>query len=200
MLQGSRLQPPVRGARLRSLDDAAARAMPGVRVVRDGDFAGVVAERAAQAQAALDALEADWTSPNGDDQQTVVIPMREDDGVDAALASAAHVVEASYVLPYISNAPIGPSAAVADARADEATIYAGTQRPFGLRTEIASALGLAEERVRVVPRMPSGTYGRNSVGDASFEAALLFRLPERAGPLPVDRRGGVPHPPAPAPP
>ena len=179
MLHGKRLQPPVRGARLRSLDDAAARAMPGVGVVRDGDFAGVVAERAAQAQAALDALEADWTSPNGDDQQTVVIPMREDDGVDAALASAAHVVEASYVLPYISNAPIGPSAAVADVRADEATIYAGTQRPFGLRTEIASALGLAEERVRVVPRMPSGTYGRNSVGDASFEAAMLSLLAKR---------------------
>src|SRR5438128_2705748 len=176
MLHGKRLQPPVRGARIRSLDDTAARALKGVSVVRDGDFVGVVAERGSLAQAALDALEVVWDDPPGGDQQTVVIPMREDEGVDAALASAAHVVEATYVLPYISNAPIGPSAAVADVRDGEATIYAGTQRPFGLRTEIANALGLAEERVRVMPQMPSGTYGRNSVGDASFEAAMLSRL------------------------
>ena len=179
MLHGKRLQPPVGGARIRSLDDAAARALKGVSVVRDGDFVGVVAERGSLAQDALDALEVAWDDPPGGDQQTVVIPMREDEGVDAALASAAHVVEATYVLPYISNAPIGPSAAVADVRDGEATIYAGTQRPFGLRTEIANALGLAEERVRVMPQMPSGTYGRNSVGDASFDAAMLSKLAKR---------------------
>jgi CO/xanthine dehydrogenase Mo-binding subunit len=139
----------------------------------------VIAERQSIAVAGVAALEADFAPPVPTEQSTIDIPMRDDPGVDEALASAAYVVEAAYVLPYITNAPIGPSAAVADVREGEATVYAGTQRPFGLRSEIASALGLNEERVRILPRMPSGTYGRNSVGDAALEAARLSRLARR---------------------
>src|SRR6267142_2344844 len=112
-------------------------------------------------------------APASDKQWTV--PMRDDKGVDEALAKGTIRLEAEYSLPPISNAPIGPSAAVADVRKDSATIYAGTQRPFGLRDEIAGAVGLAEDKVRVIPQMPSGTYGRNSSGDAAFEAAVLSK-------------------------
>ena len=180
LLFGQVLHPPVRGSVLRALDDSRARAMPGVvAVVRDGDLVGVVAEREAQARNAVEALDADWAVPLPVERADVDIVMRDDPGVDEALAAAERVVEASYALPHISNAPIGPSAAVADVRDGAATVYAGTQRPFGLRAEVALALGLPEEAVRVIPQLPSGTYGRNSLGDAALEAARLSKAAGR---------------------
>lgn len=176
MLRGAVARPPVRGARPAAVDDHAAREMPGfVMVVRDGDLVGVVAERQAQAVAAAQALEIEWTVPAMSADETVSIPINEDAGVEAALAASATRVAADYSMPYISNAPIGPSAAVADVRGDGATVYAGTQRPFGLRDEVAAATGLPVQSVRVIPLMPSGTYGRNSLGDCAIEAARLSK-------------------------
>ena len=176
MAHGAIVRPPVRGAAARGSDDAAARAMPGVVAVVHGDgLVGVVAEREDQARAAADVVEVDWAVPAAAEGQRWDVPMREDPGVDDALANAQRRLEASFALPPISNAPIGPSAAVADVRGDRATIYAGTQRPFGLREEVARAIGLDEARIRVLPQMPSGTYGRNSSNDASVEAAILSK-------------------------
>ena len=176
LLRGAIARPPARDARPSSVDDRAARATPGVvAVVRDGDLVGVVAERQAQAVAAAEVLEIDWIMPSPAEQRTISIPIAEDAAVEGDIAGAATRIEATYAMPYISNAPIGPSAAVADVRADGATIYAGTQRPFGLRDEVAAAIGIPAETVRVIPQMPSGTYGRNSLSDAGIEAARLSK-------------------------
>ncbi len=176
MVHGAIVRPPVRGARVRSVDDAAARAMPGVvAIVRDGDVVGAVAERAEQARAAADAVEVDWEVGPPPESPDADIAMREDPGIEGALSSAATRLSATYVLPSISNAPIGPSAAVADVRADRATIYGATHRPFGLREAVAKRLGLDPERVRFLPRVSSGTYGRSSSVDAPLEAAVLSK-------------------------
>jgi CO/xanthine dehydrogenase Mo-binding subunit len=180
MLRGQVLRPPVRGARLRALDDADARAMRGVvAVVRDGDFVGVVAEREEQAVAAVQALEAEWDIPPVPEAAGIDLVLRDAGNVDDGFARAAHVVEATYTIPHIANAPIGPSAAVADVNADGATIYCGTQRPFALRTEVAGLTGLPEDKVHILPQITSGTYGRNSSGDAAQEAARLSKAVER---------------------
>ena len=176
MLRGAVLRPPHMGAALRELDDAAASPLPGViKVVRDGDFVGVVAERHEQALAAVAVLRAVWdpTPPSRGVEHD--IELRRDDGIDEALASAKSSLEAAYTLPYLANAPIGPSGAVADVKSDSATIYSGSQRPFGLRSQIAQLLGLDESRVHVVPSRSSGTYGRNNNDDAPGEAARLSR-------------------------
>ncbi len=179
MAHAAVVRPPVRGAKAGRVDDRAARAMRGVlAIVRDGDLVAVVAEREDQARAAADAVEVEWATTAPRTMERLVIPMRDDGGVDEALAAAARTLSASFSLPPISNAPIGPSAAVADVGDDSATIFAGTQRPFGLREQIARAVGLEETRVRVIAAMPSGTYGRNSTGDAAVEAALISK---RAG-------------------
>jgi len=176
---GAVARPPARGSKVKSVDDSAARGMPGViAVVHDGDLVGVVAEREEQARAAADALEVEWAVGKPPEGQRIELPMRDDGDVDAELARG-RKIEASYTLPPISNAPIGPSVAVADVRDGTATIYAGTQRPFGLRSEIASILGVQEDAVRVIPQMPSGTYGRNSQADAPREAAVLSKHAKR---------------------
>lgn len=175
MARGAMVRPPARGAKLRSLDDTAARAMPGVvAVVRQGDVVGVVAEREDQARAAAAAVEAEWHAIPVEGP-TALVPMRSDAEVDARLRGAPLRLAQTYVLPPIASAPIGPSAAVADVRGDRATMYVGTQRPFGVRDQVAKTVGLPEKRVRVLPQITSGTYGRNSSADAAIEAAILSK-------------------------
>jgi nicotinate dehydrogenase subunit B len=176
MLRGQVLRPPIPGARLRALDDRAARPLRGVvAVVRDGDFVAVVAEREQQAAAGVQALDADWDAPRAPEPVDVDLVMLDTGDLVAGFARAAHVIEASYSIPHIANAPIGPSAAVADVQPDRAVIYCGTQRPFALRSEIAAAIGLGELAVDIRPQVTSGTYGRNSCGDAALEAARLSK-------------------------
>jgi CO/xanthine dehydrogenase Mo-binding subunit len=175
MAHGAMVRPPARGAKLRSLDDSAARAMPGVvAVVRDGDVVGVVAEREEQARAAAAAVIAEWHVVPVEGP-TAEVPMRSDAGVDEKLRGASLRLSQTYVLPPIANAPIGPSAAVADVRGYGATMYVGTHRPFGVREQIAKTLDLPEKKVRVLPLITSGTYGRNSHPDAAIEAAILSK-------------------------
>ena len=180
MLHGAIVRPPVRGAKVTSVDATAARSMPGVvAVVQDGDVVGVVAERAAEARAAAEAVQVDWLAGRPDEGPDADIPLREDRGIDSALAGAATRISAEYVLPSIANAPIGPSVAVADVTADGATIYGATHRPFGLRDGVAKRLGLGEDRVHFAPRMSSGTYGRSSSIDVALEAAVLSKHAKR---------------------
>src|SRR2546430_13961040 len=162
MLRGAMVRPPGRGAKLRSLNDEAARKMPGVvAVVREGDVVGVVAEREDQARAAASAVEAEWhlvpvEGPSAD------VPMRSDAGVDRALARASLRLAQTYVLPPIANAPIGPSAAVADVRPDGATMYVGTHRPFGVREQVAKTGGPPEDKVRRLAQDTRGSDARHA--------------------------------------
>jgi nicotinate dehydrogenase subunit B len=175
MARGAMVRPPARGAKLRSLDDSAARTMPGViAVVRDGDVVGVVAEREEQARAAAAAVNAEWHVVPVEGP-TAEVPMQSDAGVDETLRGAPMRLSQTYVLPPIANAPIGPSAAVADVRGYGATLYVGTHRPFGVREQVAKTLGLPVKKVRVLPVNTSGTYGRNSHPDAAIEAAILSK-------------------------
>ncbi len=127
----------------------------------------------------MQALEAEWDlSPRAEPAGIDVVTLDAGD-LAAGFARAAHVIEATYHAPYIASAPIGPSAAVADVRPDRAVIYCGTQRPFALRTEIAALTGLGELVVEIRPQITSGTYGRNSSGDAALEAARLSKASGR---------------------
>jgi nicotinate dehydrogenase subunit B len=176
MLRGHALHGPTPDAKLLSLDDAVARSMPGVcAVVRDGDFIGVVAEREEQATAAAHALIAEWMQPERPAVEPAELILRRDEGVDAAFACATLTLSASYHVPHIAHAAICPSAAVADVRTDDAHLYVATQRPFGLRDEVAQLLGIAPDRVHVHPRAMGGMFGRGSMNDAAMDAVRLSR-------------------------
>jgi nicotinate dehydrogenase subunit B len=85
------------------------------------------------------------------------------------------VFEASYRIPYIAHVPLEPRAAVAEWVGDKLTVWTGTQRPFGVRTELAQAFRVSEDRVRViVPDMGSG-YGGKHTGEVAIEAARLAK-------------------------
>jgi isoquinoline 1-oxidoreductase len=159
--------------------------MAGVTVVRDGDFLGVVAptERAAARSAA--AIQAVWNVPAGQPSSGTIYDYLKKNPDRASTPAAVDTIqmpaavtrtfEASYRIPYIAHVPLEPRAAVAEWQDGKVTVWTGTQRPFGVRTELAEAFRLPEDRVRVIgPDMGSG-YGGKHTGDAAIEGARLAK-------------------------
>jgi len=186
LLYGQVLRPPSFGATLLSADLAAAQAMPGVVVVRDSDFVAVAAPAERAVEKALSAIHAEWkstpqissndlypylkkNSESGADHQKA----RETGSIANGLASAAHHLEQSYTVAYIAHAPLEPRAAVADWNDGKLTVWTGTQRPFGVQDELASALHIPKDRVRVIVPDTGSAYGGKHTGDAALEAARL---------------------------
>jgi isoquinoline 1-oxidoreductase len=180
MLWGQALHPPVQGSEIATLDEHGAHALPGVvALVRDQDFIGVVAQRSQQAIAAIRALQVEWKRPPGASEMPFEIALRSDSAIDMAFTAASRYLTAEYHVPHISHVPIGPSVAVADVREDEAHLYVSTQRPFGLRDQVAQLLGVSPSRVHIHMQMMSGTYGRGNMNDAAMDAVRLSRVVRR---------------------
>ncbi|HXW08769.1 MAG TPA: molybdopterin cofactor-binding domain-containing protein [Vicinamibacterales bacterium] len=176
---------------LASVDDHKARAMNGVTVVRDGDFLGVVAATEGAARRAAAAVQAKWTLPSDQPSDaTIYDHLRANPGasggrggpsgttsgdVERARASAARVFEARYRIPYIAHVPLEPRAAVAEWEGGRLTVWCGTQRPFGVRSDLASAFRLGEAQVRVIVPDTGSAYGGKHTGEHAIEAARLAR-------------------------
>jgi nicotinate dehydrogenase subunit B len=214
MLHGRVVRPPVVTSKPASIDESSVKNIPGgVKIVQEGSFVGVVAKTEWAAIQAAKALKVTWSEPstklpaNRDelyahlkntksfrDQVTV---NRGDP--DAALSQANKKYEAIYRWPFQLHAMIGPSCAVADVSKDRATIWTGTQGPFGTRKAVANMLGLPEKNVRVLYREGSGCYGRLGADDVSEDAALLSRAvgkPVRLQWMREDEHGWEPKGPA----
>jgi nicotinate dehydrogenase subunit B len=192
MLQGRVLRPPRFGASLTRLDAAAAQAIPGVTVVHDGDFVGVAAPDARRAAQALAALRAEWSwsdQPSDRDLEQYLrthldepaprgrpAAQTQDVGdVDQALASAPVRTEATYTVAYIAHVPMEPRAALAAWQGDHLAVWAGTQRPFGVRGQLAEAFGIPEAQIRVMMPDTGSAFGGKHTGEAAIEAARLAR-------------------------
>lgn len=193
LLHGAVLRPPAYGARLRHVDTAAARQLPGVTVVEADGFVGVVAASQSAARAALRSVASEWEPVDGPGDVGLASYLRdhpvdspdwggsvrrEAGDVDAARVGSAVRLEATYTTPYIAHVPMEPRVALAQVGADRVTVWVGSQRPFGVRSEVAAALGLPEERVRVVVPDFGGGFGGKHSGDVAVEAA---RLSQAAG-------------------
>jgi CO/xanthine dehydrogenase Mo-binding subunit len=165
--------------------------MPGVlKVVRDGSFLGVIAQREFQAIEAMRALAASarWQEtaelPRAADLPAFLtrLPSRDIAVADAhsPAAAAAKSISATYTRPYLSHGSIGPSCAVAQLQGDALTVWTHTQGVFPDRDAIAEMLGMPKEKVHCIHREGSGCYGHNGADDAAGDAALLARaLPGR---------------------
>ena len=186
MLFGAVLRQGGFNATLTSLDSAEAEKLPNVKVMRDGDFVGVAAADAFTAKKAVAALKAKWNVPEQVSNRELFDYLKknaESDGdsaqkagsVEQALAAADVKVESKYTVQYIAHAPLEPRAAVAEWKDGNLTVWTGTQRPFGVREELAQALQIPESKIRVIqPDMGSG-YGGKHTGETAIEAARLAK-------------------------
>ncbi len=190
MLYGKVLRPPSFGATLVSINAPSFDLADNVTFVRDGDFAGVAAASEEAATRALASLQAKWSEQPQISNKELFAYLKnnpvelkgfegasryETGSVDKDLAASEHQLRQTYTVSYIAHAPLEPRAALAQWSGNTLTVWTGTQRPFAVRTELAQALHIPEDQVRVLmPDMGSG-YGGKHTGECAVEAARLAR-------------------------
>lgn len=192
MLYGKVVRPNSFGATLISADTHAAEQMEGVTVVRDGDFLGLAAPSSALAEKAAATIKGEWKSQpqisnkelfdylkknadSGDDRDSAHVV----GDVQKAFADSAHRLNSTFNIAYIAHAPLEPRAALAEWEGDRLTVWTGTQRPFGVRSELATAFHLPEDKVRVFMPDTGAAYGGKHTGETALEAARLARATKR---------------------
>lgn len=200
MVHGRVVRPPHYHARLVSVDTDVIEALPGIlKVVLDGSFLGVIAEREEQAVAAMQQLQATavWEA-----EQTLLPSEQLFDHLNSAPAesfllvdgtptqepipamkipdTAAYSCEATYIRPYQMHGSLGPSAAVAHWHEEQLTVWTHSQGVFPTRAILAQVLGIDENRMHVIQMEGPGCYGHNGADDAALDAVLLARaVPNR---------------------
>jgi nicotinate dehydrogenase subunit B len=189
MLFGKVVRPSAFHASLVTCDTSQAEKMPGVTVVHDGDFVGVAAPDRSTADRAAAAIRVQWNAPAQPSESELFEYLKtheqkkDDDrdepivkgSVEQARGEAAKTLQQTYTVAYIAHTPLEPRAAVAEWKDSKLTVWTGTQRPFGVRDELASVFHLPESSVRVImPDMGSG-YGGKHTGEAAVEAARLAK-------------------------
>jgi isoquinoline 1-oxidoreductase beta subunit len=200
MLTAVIARPPVVGGKVARFDAKRALSVPGVRHVvempapeppyhfKPWGGVAVVADHTWAAMQGRAALEVTWDhGPNVtyDSERykeqlakSVSVPgtvARKVGDAEAALKSAARVVEAEYHVPHLPHLAMEPPVAVARFEGDMCEIWAPTQNPQAARTEVARALGTSEDKVQVNVTFLGGGFGRKSKADFCSEAALLAR-------------------------
>jgi isoquinoline 1-oxidoreductase len=187
MMFGKILRPSGFNATLASLDTSAAEKITATKIVRDGDFVGVVSENALTAEQAQSMIQAKWNVPAQISNQELFEFLRNNPeiedgaphstrGVTAQIKTAADVkLEQHYTVQYIAHAPLEPRAAVAEWDGDKLTVWTGTQRPFGVRDELAETFRIPTTKVRVIMPDMGSAYGGKHTGECAVEAARLAK-------------------------
>ena len=184
-------RPPAFGKKLKSVDDTAARAIPGVKnVVTWENRVAVLATSTWVAKKGRDALKIEWEDDGRLDSTEEISamfkdlvqkkhdqPKRKDGDVDAALASASKVVESVFEAPFLSHAPMEPMNFFAHVKDDGSVCMTGpTQTPARTRADVAKALNIAEDKVFVGMTRQGGGFGRRLQADYSLEAAMISSI------------------------
>lgn len=186
MVHGKVVRAPALGASLLDIDFSAAEKMPGViGTFRDGDFAGLAAERRDQAESALAQVKATWSEVNtGNTSENIydLITSTADAGTvmdkepgdpDTAIAGAAKTLTGTFRAPYVSHSPLEPKAALVQILDDRVNVWTSTQAPFAVQESVAALLNRPLEQVVVTGMMSGGAFGSKSSAVAELEAAKL---------------------------
>jgi len=190
MLHGKVVRPTAFHARLVSCDTSPVEKVPGALAVHDGDFVGVTAPDKAVAERAASVVRAQWEAPQQPSDRELFSYLKshpaEREGfegneqyvtgsVDEARSQAVKSLAETYTVAYIAHTPLEPRAAVAEWKDGKLTVWTGTQRPFAVRDELASAFHLPEASVRVIVPDTGSAYGGKHTGECAVEAARLAK-------------------------
>lgn len=212
MLTVAVAHPPAFGARVASVDGSAAKAVAGVRMVREiPQGVAVYADNTYAAFKGRDALEIEWDTSDAETRSTEELTrvwlaaarkgglVAEATGdVEAALAGAAVTLEAEYVFPYLAHASMEPIDGVIEVRDGKAEAWLGAQTPTVDQRAIAQTLGLAPDAVEVHVMLTGGSFGRRAqpTSEVATEVAAIAKAAGRDGAFKLawsradDMRGG----------
>lgn len=190
LLRARILRPPAHGAVLRELDTSEAEKIPGVQIVRDGNFVAVLHPQWDLADQALKRIRAkfEFQEVPLDDSNIFehlvknappphTVHQQGDLAVGEKLAQIR--LEATYLNSYVAHAPLETHSATAVVQGGKVTVWAGTQTPFRLKTQIAETLKIPEQNVRVITPYVGGGFGGKSASQQALEAARLAQLTGR---------------------
>jgi nicotinate dehydrogenase subunit B len=189
MLHGRVVRPPAMGAMLQSVDESSVKDVPGlVKVVREGNFLGVVARSEWGAITAASKLKATWSKWEGLPEQAKLyehvratksvqdqVTSTVGDTAAAMSADGARKFAATYDFAIHTHGSMGPSCAVAEFKNGKLTSWSASQATHDLRKQLAEMLGLSADDVHCLYLEGSGCYGRNGHEDAAADAALLAK-------------------------
>ncbi|GEO23381.1 aldehyde dehydrogenase [Cyclobacterium qasimii] len=183
MVFGKVLRPPAYGAKLLFADTSEAEKIPGVNVVKEGDFIGVTAADTLTAAIALASIESSWDrSPpvqRSELFEHLVNTAAEKKVVSKGLVDAYDQgdvkLDKSFEVDYIAHVPLETRAGLASWENGYLEVWAGTQRPFGLHEDLQKTFDLPVDSIRVyVPDTGSG-YGGKQTSEVGVEAARLAK-------------------------
>jgi CO/xanthine dehydrogenase Mo-binding subunit len=185
MLHGRVVRPAGIGATLTSIDESSLAGLAGhPRVVRNGNFVGVVADGEWSAIVGSRTLAVTWELADSlpaqadlydfiRDQPTIDQVVIDEGDVAGGFSAATQTLRARYEWPYQAHASMGPSCAVADVQEDAVTVWSSTQDVYALRGALAELLGMDPAQIRVIFVEGAGCYGHNGFDDAAADAVLL---------------------------
>ncbi len=181
------LRPPSHFAKLKSVDLSGAEQIPGVQVVRDGDFIAVLHENREKADEAVVKIKADYSvnEPNINDRNLYdrmtgadsdVNVFRSAGDMETGLKESARLFESEFHDPYVAHAAIETHTALAKIEGDKITVWASCQAPYGLQESIARELNLPLEKVRVIAPFVGGGFGGKGEFQQGIEAVRIAKL------------------------
>jgi isoquinoline 1-oxidoreductase beta subunit len=189
MVRAAIIKSPVFGGTVKSVDESAIAGRRGVlQVVKLNNAVAVVADRYFRAQAALNALPIEWEVGAAGatnsvqfrkdyldalDQKGAVA--RHDGDVDAAMPTAAKVIEATYDVPIIAHAPMEPLNAIAHVQPDRVDVWVGTQNADQALQLAAQASGVKPENVYIHNTFSGGGFGRRLGPDEVAQAVAISK-------------------------
>jgi isoquinoline 1-oxidoreductase subunit beta len=192
--------PAVFGARVRTVDDVAARAIKGVRavvripLVNGGEGVAVVADGFWPAKQGRDALQITWNDEGVEkvDSARQLDAYRElaktpgklaMDANTAPIAKAQRVIRAEFTFPYLAHASMEPISCTVDFKGDQAELWVGSQFPGFDTGAAARVLGLQPAQIKMNVMMAGGGFGRRGVFASDFvvEACGIAKAARAAG-------------------
>ncbi|WP_225768747.1 xanthine dehydrogenase family protein molybdopterin-binding subunit [Inquilinus sp. Marseille-Q2685] len=202
MLYGAVLRAPVQDETPEAIDDAAAKAVPGVRQIVPLPYGvGVIGETIEATMRAKDLLDVTWStssrvrrytsdrlleqyrSVGRDLARTGVDALAEGDA-PAAISGAATVIEADYLSDHVCHATMEPMNATALVTGDTVEIWAPTQGPTGTQGFAAEVAGTTPDKVKVNTMLLGGGFGRKAEADFIVDAVSLAKA-EQGRPVKV---------------
>ena len=212
---------PIFGGRVVRANIDEIRKLPGIRdafVVRGPeadaaikmglvDGVAIIADKWWDANKARKKLRVEWTPQGIPEQSSQAFErkaaqlartapqsiLRRDGNVDAALARAAKVLEASYAYPFLAHATMEPQNCTAHVRHGGVEIWAPTQDPRGGAKLVARTLGIDPGTIRVHMIRAGGAFGRRAHNDYMVEAAMISKRVGRPVKLLWDRTQDIQH-------
>jgi nicotinate dehydrogenase subunit B len=181
------LRPPAHGAKLISVDSSAAQKVEGARIIEERDFVAVLHDYPDEAEKALSQIKTKFETPKATVTDANIFEHLLKAAPAGSIAArsgnlqtgeqqAAEIFQQTYFDGYVAHAAMETHTALVKIEGNRATVWASTQTPFGAKNEVARALGLSSDNVRVITPFVGGGFGGKTSNRQVVEAARLAQL------------------------